>query len=323
MIGIKYLAKFLLSFVCLCVNLGCVPDHLEDKRGEIENNFISLDRQIAKDSKDNGIYLRTIKGIVCDSLPNSELYTIDKNIYSSNNITYRLGNRILYDFTYVMNHDTASVYCLFDSIYNVPIGWTTADTITNGKQLPIKQIELEVLVTPGPLTKLTTGYTQTEIKYTYYSRQQEIIWDEHTGIIDNEENIWLHPPRMFLLQCLQTSPWPFIRAPFTVGNTWTRNHQIAYDSVNYFSSGSLKMPWNALLRNISCRYEISHKENLIVGSQNIVVECLVGIGHCRNSVHPTSLKYWFNPNIGFLKLVFNNMDGSTIIFNAIGFEVCS
>ncbi len=41
-----------------------------------------------------------------------------------------------------------------------------------------------------------------------------------TGLIENNRNIWLHPPREYLFQILELNPFPYIKSPFEIGHIW-------------------------------------------------------------------------------------------------------
>ncbi len=310
--------KFMLFYSCFWVHFSCTSELADQPKSEEAGAFITLEPQMTGNTLESILSLYEKNGIVHDSLPKNDVE--DANIYSQNNLTYRLGNKIVYRFTYLIDRDTVTVMALLDSLTNYVTGWATVDTVTTNKKVPMEIIELEVLVEPGKLRRYysTKKYHQTEIKYAYYSREGVFIGDEYTGLIDNEENVWLHPPRSLLLQTLQASPWPFVKVPFAIGHAW--NWDPVWHNPKENFEGKIKF-WEGPLKN-KCAYEFLSKENWIMTDRKTVVECLVGIADCSNRIHDTHLKFWFNPNVGFLKLVFDNIDGSTIILEAIDFDVC-
>lgn len=44
---------------------------------------------------------------------------------------------------------------------------------------------------------------------------------EKTGAIENEERVWMHPPRRNVLAILELAPFPELRFPIEVGKSWT------------------------------------------------------------------------------------------------------
>lgn len=44
---------------------------------------------------------------------------------------------------------------------------------------------------------------------------------EKTGLVENEKNVWVHPPRTNFFSMLEFNPFPFIMSPYEIGNKWT------------------------------------------------------------------------------------------------------
>lgn len=93
----------------------------------------------------------------------------------------------------------------------------------------VLDFKLELLVIPG---KISGG---TKIKYKYYYQDENLTkaekldyldtvkffkW-EITNVMEDDNGVWIHPPRSYSLECLELSPFPQIKFPVTLGQTWS------------------------------------------------------------------------------------------------------
>ncbi|MFP3632484.1 hypothetical protein SB776_38415, partial [Burkholderia sp. SIMBA_045] len=61
------------------------------------------------------------------------------------------------------------------------------------------------------------GYNQTAISYEYIMKNGEPFTMETTGAVENEMNVWIHPPRGSFFEILELNPFPYIKAPYKIG----------------------------------------------------------------------------------------------------------
>lgn len=66
----------------------------------------------------------------------------------------------------------------------------------------IRQVQIEVF-------EGSTGFNQTPLKYKLGNRKNYST----SGVIENEANIWIHPPRDGLFKILELNPFPFVKFP--------------------------------------------------------------------------------------------------------------
>ncbi len=145
-------------------------------------------------------------------------------------------------------------------------------------------------------------------------KQAAVIWTTHkehldkklisTGIYEEEDAIWMHPPREDEFAILEYSPFPYIRFPvsaymswkrdFTPGRNWiNKKYGIQAESVlkfDYKNSGT-----------DSFRYK------------NRVLECWKIDAESVNLKSKTRFSGLFNSEYGFVRMMFQNIDKSVII----------
>ncbi|MDY0315822.1 MAG: hypothetical protein RBR32_12175 [Bacteroidales bacterium] len=172
----------------------------------------------------------------------------------------------------------------------------------------IYSLSLTILDNFGPFEKEQSWYNQSVIKYEYLNVNGKILYTEHTGLVENEKNIWFHPPRYGLFRILQLNPFPYIHFPakkrmnwdwsLEVGSAWGDNRWIMWDS----------------LITLNSYYSVNENEMLII-NDNENVSCKVITGASISEIGTTYLKSFFRKDYGFVKFEYQNIDSSRIIFN--------
>lgn len=69
----------------------------------------------------------------------------------------------------------------------------------------------------NPMADRMPDYNQTNLKYQLQNTRSYST----SGVIENEGNIWMHPPRQAYFRILELNPFPYIKAPYEVGTAWT------------------------------------------------------------------------------------------------------
>ena len=123
-----------------------------------------------------------------------------------------------------------------------------------------------------------------------------------SGAIENEGNVWIHPPRDKYFEILELNPFPYIKAPYNIGTKWTWRLDIG-DS---WADGRWKL-WNGSIEN-KYYYEITGKQTLKMALGE--VECFVIESDAKSRIGETKLTAYFNTKFGFVKLNYTNIDGS-------------
>lgn len=122
--------------------------------------------------------------------------------YNRDNKIYTEGASFRYSYVYI-RHDK--------SYYYKPSvdGWE----LVPYHELDDKTVKDFIIKVPKTYRK---GYPQTLLNY-YYPPGLNY---SSTGVIENPGNVWLHPPRRALFRILELNPFPYIKAPYKVGNKW-------------------------------------------------------------------------------------------------------
>lgn len=147
----------------------------------------------------------------------------------------------------------------------------------------------------------------------FEERQAAVIWttksDElnrkvfTTGIYEEKEFVWLHPPRQDEFSILEYSPFPQIRFPVSNNMTWKRSFTPGKNWVN--KEFNIKeddiLKFNYI--NTGIAFHKLKNENL---------ECWEIEAESTNLKVQTNFSGLFNSEYGFVKMVFQNINNSTI-----------
>lgn len=239
-----------------------------------------------------------------------------ENRYTANNQTYLKGNKLTFDYYY---EDLKGKKYKFEEIkgagdldidemgkawFFVPIDSLTQNTID--KVILTVKYGLQPFIINDP------EYNQTVISYNYPQIDGKQNFSSSTGLIENEKNIWVHPPRDRFFRILEINPFPFIKAPYKNGNKWNWSLRIG----SFWGDERWKT-WEKSIEN-HYEYEIVDKKNfnLKIGE----VECYVIESTATSSIGQTKLKAYFNKDIGFVKLDYTNIDSTKTVLEIIDFE---
>jgi len=94
--------------------------------------------------------------------------------------------------------------------------------------------KMELLVIPG---KFNGG---TKIKYKMYYTDENLTPEERvsyldsnkaykwniTNVMEDDEGVWIHPPRSYTLEKMELSPFPEIKFPVKMGDNWSNRMYI-------------------------------------------------------------------------------------------------
>ena len=133
-----------------------------------------------------------------------------------------------------------------------------------------------------------------------------------TGLIENEKNIWLHPPREFLFRILELNPFPYIKYPFQIGHTWNWELEIGGQW------GDKR--WKEWSGNITNKYQYKITDKKTINTAIGLLECYIIESEAKSKLGTTKLISYFNELFGFVKLDYTNIDNSTIEINIKGFK---
>ena len=141
-------------------------------------------------------------------------------------------------------------------------------------------------------------YSQTNLKYSLYDETSYSM----SGVIENEANVWMHPPRDYYFKILELNPFPYIKAPFEIGNKWKWSLKIG-DS---WADERWKM-WQGSIEN-KYEYEIVDKRKLETELGEL--SCYIIKSNAKSRIGKTELTAFFHEKYGFVKLNYINIDGT-------------
>ncbi|BFO67359.1 hypothetical protein [Chryseobacterium sp. KCF3-3] len=257
-----------------------------------------------------------ILSISCFSQTDSEKYIIDDGItvekpdgirmlnevYNSNNIIYTIGKKFTYSYFYQNIKGEKFLIKKGKEILQ-PEGYSIADwefvEIDRQNMETINHLILRPR--PGnPFERINPDYNQTAIGYEYVMANNELMSSEETGAIENEMNVWIHPPRNDFFKILEINPFPYIKAPYQIGTKWTWSLEIG----DHWSEKRW-LEWKGSIEN-KYSYEIKDKKNILTKLGNL--ECYIVHATANSRIGKTELISYFNPKYGFVKLEYTNID---------------
>ena len=246
----------------------------------------------------------------------------DENHYSHDNKIYKVGRIFIYDYYYQDKSGNRYQMKLDKSLETIEKKWSelkvdsgykgwvftsTTDDDTN----VVKKVK--VTVRSGGLEgfqKMDPNYTQTIIRYDLMihngNSEARGYW-EGTGVIENKKNLWVHPPRNKFFEILEINPFPYIKAPYKIGHSWTWELSIG----NHWSDRRWLI-WEG--RNLhTYKYTITAKVSLKTKLGDL--KCYVVESESNSKIGTTRLTAYFNKKYGFVKLDYTNIDGTKTVMD--------
>jgi len=136
-----------------------------------------------------------------------------------------------------------------------------------------------------------TNKNQTEISYI-----QEPFFSSisSTGVVENEQNVWIHPIRDGFFNSLETCPFPYVKKPLKIGLEW-KDAMI----IGQGWRGEKWGEWNGQLL-LNYNYKITGKE--LVKTSVGLIECFIIESIASSKIGKTKLKTYFSDIFGFVRL---------------------
>jgi hypothetical protein len=234
--------------------------------------------------------------------------------YTANNHCYKAGKKFIYDYYYQDAHGNKYKFQSHDEPRDMEYGerqraWHFVDIDTMNENT-IDLIALTVDTNSNHTLYSYPGYNQSVITYDYLSINGSQVLTEGTGVVENEKNIWLHPPRSKMFGILEINPFPFIMTPYEIGNTWSWTLNNIGSQWGDFRWKS----WEGVIES-TCNYEITDK--LSLDTPLGAIECYEIQSTASNALGKTYLTAYFNKDIGFVKLDYTNIDSSKLVMELL------
>lgn len=228
----------------------------------------------------------------------------DRKDYNEDNVIFTVNKKFVYSYSYQKNNKNS----YFKITGNRQWEFINVD---EDSLLAVNSVNISVLPGLEPFIQFDSTYRQTIIKIDYPS-VNGIDASETTGVIENNKNLWVHPPRIGLFRILELNPFPFIQKPFVIGNEWNWELRIG----ETWGDARWKT-WKGIIKNIY-KYKITGEELLCTEIGNLT--CLITEATANSELGETYLKSYYNESYGFVRYEFRNIDGSVLIFNLIKVE---
>jgi len=236
--------------------------------------------------------------------------TVNINRYTEDNEIYQTDNVYCFNYQYVTN---GGEKLYFQPIYETYI--TTEDEKEVEKRfrsplwefIPEENLPDEIVIAfqMKVLPNVCNG-VQSCIEFRYITHNGEFAFQGgKTGLIENEKNIWLHPPRERLFEILQLNPFPFIQKPYEKGNQWYWSLKIG----EKWGDHRWK-EWSGTIEN-QYVYEIVDA-NCIIQTALGELSCIKIDSYAESKLGKTYLTSYFNETYGFVRLEYINIDGSKL-----------
>jgi hypothetical protein len=231
-------------------------------------------------------------------LVNDSVDVNDRDVerYNRDNKVYKSNTEFLFDYVIVKNNDTLK--CQFvKQEYGIPKWQLVKPTDTH----PFTVNSIGIAVMP-----YYQNDNQTGMKLIYYNKDKKIIENsEQTGLIENDKNTWLHPPRHQFFEITEFNSFPFIKTPYVVGTKWTSGLTVGY----FNSYQRFNLTWEGIL-NTKETLEIIEKVQLSTAFG--VLPCFVVKGICKSSLTESISLFYYNETYGFVKIVYDLFDKSRL-----------
>jgi len=135
------------------------------------------------------------------------------------------------------------------------------------------------------------SFGQTRIEYRYLNANDTLI--EKTGVIENEHRIYLHPPRESFMKFTELAPHPQINFPIQKGSFYLIDLLVGPGFGEYTG------------------LKLKQKISVVEKADSLWV--FEGINLSESSVIKSyQIRYWFNSNLGFVKLLYLCPDNKSI-----------
>ena len=254
----------------------------------------------------------------------------DKHQYSRDNTAYKMNKVFIYDYYYADRSGVKSKFLLKANPdpKNNPLNLTPYNRVTDST---IAKIKLSVTDSVETFWAYNADYTLTVMSYAYIIRNEQkndslanlyqsrnVTNRENTtngvstGVIDNVKNIWMHPPRQFSFKILQMSPFPFYVFDESVKNwSWKLDMAAPY----------LDKRWLNTDKDFQLQYNYVRQPDEVIKTPFGKIRCKVtlatGTAPAAVSIIKTSLKSYYHPDYGFVRLEYSNINESKMVIDLV------
>lgn len=131
------------------------------------------------------------------------------------------------------------------------------------------------------------------------------VKEENTGVIENIQEIWMHPFRSNQFNFTEVAPFPHVMLPLRIGDSWS-------------SSLSIGQGWGDWENTtIHCEYKVTERENIKLLPRGAKSNCWVISSTATASFGISFHKFYFHEKYGFVKMEYKNYRDQTLVFQLV------
>ena len=238
-------------------------------------------------------------------------YRNNRNRFTENNSIYKANKKFLFDFHYSKEGVERGIVIedLVGFTDNPDKFWHFCPIDSIGKEIATS---LELTVSQGGGGVFDTDidsedYQQTVILWRYLNKNGKMLTNESTGLVENENNIWMHPPRSRFFAINEANPFPYIKTPYKIGTSWTWKLKFG----SHWSNPAW-LVWKGAV-DADYAYKITEQKELETPIGKLM--CWVVESVSTSRLGKTFLTSYFNEKYGFVQLNYTNIDGSKLFLN--------
>ena len=227
----------------------------------------------------------------------------DQNRYNLDNDIYKVGKKFTFTYQYQDKTGRKMLMTKADTVSQNGIAWK----LVPAEQRTDKSVSQIILsVVPGlmPFIQIFPDYNQTVIMYDFKLGDGSSWNNEMTGVIENQKNLWLHPPRTGLFSVLELNPFPYVKQPLKVGAEWTWKLEFGEHWAD-----KRWLVWKGKNEN-AIRYKVTAKS--LITSKLGTLTCYVVESEATSALGSTKLVAYYNAKLGFVRLAYTNIDQSSL-----------
>jgi hypothetical protein len=207
-----------------------------------------------------------------------------------NNIIYSLGKEFVFAFDIIQ--DTNFLYLNKNEIDEFILAKNSLDT-NNISEIYLNVIKARFLK--------RTNKNQTEIIYRFAPKPK---FTASTGVVENDKNVWLHPPRNGFFKSLETCPFPYIKKGLENEKKWQDSMSIG----NHWSN----VVWGEWEGRLLLKYEYEIIGSVLINSDLGQINCIKIVAKANSRIGTSYLTSYYSDVFGFVRLEYVLFNGLKI-----------
>ncbi len=126
-----------------------------------------------------------------------------------------------------------------------------------------------------------------------------------SGLIDNDDKVWIHPFRSNQYILTEICPFPYIKKPFKIGKTWMSSIVI----------GKGWQMWENM--SVSSHYEISKKDTIPLPFSDKKEPVIIVQAESNSQIGKSRATFTFSKTYGFITMDYTVFNGEKLVFDLI------